>query len=1641
MRSVNAFIIAFLCCFGMLFSQQISVDTSVGLQTLVEDNLVSGCVEITNITSSVNGIANGNPSYGYFERGTSNFPFESGIMIATGNANSGGNTANTNLLSEGNSSWGADPDLEAALGITNTLNATSIEFDFISTTNQFQFNYLYASEEYFDILPCSQSDNFVVLITEAGTGNPYRNIALVPGTNLPVNSNNIHSEIFGVCPAENDTYFDQYNAGDSNYNGRTTILSASETIVPYTQYHVKIVIADGRDFRGDSAVFIERNSFEILDLGDDIQTCSSSEVLNADIGNPSATYSWFRNGTPIPNGPDPHILNVNQDGTYRVVVTVPLNATDCTIEDDIEIVLNSEETIDSVTDYTLCDALNGNGTLLFDLTTKLPELGTNALAVFTSSTITFHTSDANARNNVGAINAISSSGQTIYVRVDDNNSDCVAYTEFELIVNNPPTIPPLTALDVCDTDDSPDGITVIPLTEKNDEITGGLGNLVVTYHYNQPDALAGDNAIPDVYVNTSSPYNDQVHFRIVNTETGCFNVGTIDIVITDSPVIVRDTQYLDACDTTYTGQGTFVLTDREDNILNGLDPLTVTVTYHETFADADTGDNPIADPSNFTYTDPNGEPGFTRVYVRVVNNATGCASITIIETHTNLLITGADTGDFAQCDDNSDPTDSLNFDLIAIEAEINGEITNWIDVAFYDNETTRDNDLANNTTANALPKNAPFAATNGTQLFLILRDTVSDCTEPATITLLINPILEIQHTTDIPYCDEDGSGTVSVELHSLDDLITGGTPEFSVTYHETEAQAENGSAVLPDFYHTSSVQLWARIQSDNNPLCYTVNPFNIVITNAPSAVDAPQFDICSSTGSEVINLTTKIPDMLPDTTDVNISYFNSFDDADNNVNEIIDPQNYTATITETIFVRFDSDITLCHSIAEFDINFNTEPIIPSDIIYPICEAAGINQANFILSEMDDDILGSQTGKEVYYFAIEQDALDGNLGNALPKDGYTNISNPQPIYVRVINTTAAPDACFATSSITLQVSPQAVYNPVVGFSVCDSFNDANEEIDFATVRDEIANGFSNLTITFHNNFLDAENNVDALPDTHTINNNETFTVRIQSEDSPCIEYEELEILMVQTPDVSDVRAPLVECDEDTDGITEFNLLEADYEIFGRFTEDFLIHYYENFDDINQEDGLDNTRAIDMNDVENFESITQTIVYIKVTNPHTGCFTVKPLELIVNVPPEINNIGTHPTCENATNTFDLSTLDELIVDDLAIANVTYHSSFANAQNNIALNPIYNYTSNFVTLFVRANSNLNGCFNIASFNLQINPNPVANTTPDLVSCDDDFEDGLIFNLRQTEATILGPSQSTSDFTVNYYTLLEDAESGENSVNDMHHSSNGAVIYARVENRNTGCYSITQFSTIVNALPVIPIEDVVTLCTNDLPLVIDASTGNPNDTYFWPTTGATTPQIILNDPSEIGNYSVRVTRNNSIGNDCEWTHDFTVIESETADMVVSTKVDFEDPNSITVTVSGIGDYVYILDDGEPQVSNVFENVSYGLHRVTIRDLNGCADYIEEVVVIDAPKFFTPNGDVFHPTWHIVGIEEIPGTVVTIYNRHGKLLKTLTHTSDGWDGTFNGYNMPSDDYWFVAKVVPDTGEPFDVRGHFALKR
>ena len=242
---------------------------------------------------------------------------------------------------------------------------------------------------------------------------------------------------------------------------------------------------------------------------------------------------------------------------------------------------------------------------------------------------------------------------------------------------------------------------------------------------------------------------------------------------------------------------------------------------------------------------------------------------------------------------------------------------------------------------------------------------------------------------------------------------------------------------------------------------------------------------------------------------------------------------------------------------------------------------------------------------------------------------------------------------------------------------------------------------------------------------------------------------------------------------------------------------------------------------------------------------------------------------------------------------------------------------------------------------------------------------------------------------------------------------------------------------------------------------LTLNSGITNPaNYTFEWfedgsttPIPGATGPSYTVNTASPTGatrDYTVTVTSTSLQA--CQTTSlPFSVIQSGQAVIVgpfgYTATSAFSSLQTITVNIEGYGapDYQYSLDDGPRQTSNVFENVSFGTHVIHIWDGKGDIAYsceeliIEDVQIIDYLHYFTPNGDGIHDTWNIVGLADKPETRIYIFDRYGKLLKQISSTGAGWDGTYNGSQMPSDDYWFTVDYEEGTMKQF--KAHFTLKR
>lgn len=400
-------------------------------EQLVKDILINGgstcsVPNVSNVTVTPNHlVTNDNRFWGYFNKGTTAFPFNDGIILSTGMAKAGGNTA---TFASSTISTGSDPDLVAATSPTTTLNdAAMLEFDFVPNSTQVKFNYIFASEEYTGSFPCSYSDAFALLIRPTA-GGPYVNVAILPAGAGPVSMTNIHPLIPGIggCPAINESFFAGYNNSTNivtNYEGRTVPLTAIATVVPGTSYHFKMVLADATDSSYDSAVFIEGGSFDIgikivdgngVALPATLNVCDNTpQILKAQVSVVTGmTFQWYKDGVAIP-GATNITYTATQPGVYEVKVSVPGN--NCPGSATITIVGGTSPVAQNAT-LQLCTT---PGNTNFNLTSAQPSISTTTGAVFRYYAVQADAVAQNANFITTPTSYNGTDGQVLYVVVSN----------------------------------------------------------------------------------------------------------------------------------------------------------------------------------------------------------------------------------------------------------------------------------------------------------------------------------------------------------------------------------------------------------------------------------------------------------------------------------------------------------------------------------------------------------------------------------------------------------------------------------------------------------------------------------------------------------------------------------------------------------------------------------------------------------------------------------------------------------------------------------------------------------------------------------------------------------------------------------------------------------------------------------------------------------------------------------------------------------------------------------------------------------------------------------------------------------------------------------------------------------------------
>lgn len=388
------------------------------------------------------------------------------------------------------------------------------------------------------------------------------------------------------------------------------------------------------------------------------------------------------------------------------------------------------------------------------------------------------------------------------------------------------------------------------------------------------------------------------------------------------------------------------------------------------------------------------------------------------------------------------------------------------------------------------------------------------------------------------------------------------------------------------------------------------------------------------------------------------------------------------------------------------------------------------------------------------------------------------------------------------------------------------------------------------------------------------------------------------------------------------------------------------------------------------------------------------------------------------------------NDVVIDVIGVEPIVYQITEPFFQDNGSNNVFAGLQQGIYNILATDN-----CGNIKNISIEIGTLlPLARATqPDnLLECRDDGLQFGTFSLINQTPQVLG-SQEAAKYVVTYHLTQADADSGDNPLPDGYTNiTNPQTIYVRVEHKSIKlCYATTFFEIVVGATPVLTPTSFLFICDG----FTKKLTADPGFAAYTWSTGETTQSIIVNQP---GTYTVTVS--NVYGTfTCDASKDFVVASSGRATIESIVTSDWSsDNNSAVINVTGIGtNYLYSLDNANFQTSNIFNNLLPGFYTVYVKDDNGCGTVEGEFFLLNYPKYFTPNGDGYNDTWHIQFAASEPQLNVDVFDRFGKFIIRLKGGEEGWDGTYNGKNAISTDYWFV--VTRQDGKIY--KGHFSLKR
>ena len=894
--------------------------------------------------------------------------------------------------------------------------AVDIDDRFSSVIN-IGFNFCFFGNTYNQLVAGSNGEiNFDTSLADSGSGYVINNGDMLPTTTSSIKDNAIFGalhdidisiadgpnnterliayEVFGVAPFR--TFVANYNKvahfGGSCHNNETT-----QQIVLYETTNIIEVYLKEKptctSWNGGNAILGIQNIgatqayFPPGRNGGSWSTTDEAWRFTPD-GTPNYQFTWYdEGGSNIGNTPNLSVCPTT-DATYTAeVIYSNCDGNTVTLTDDMFITVNTSYDVSTDPDQDFCQ-----GDPPFTIQSVVSNLDAD---VTITDYIWYETSDLStplAQGVTATSLTVSTSGTYEVHVIGSDGCDVISQT---IVTYHPiPTVIAITDYELCD-DATADGLTIFDLTTKDSEILNAQTGVAATYYTTPADAVAMTNEITPATNFTNTVANQQtIYVNLENTAAGCSTTTEFEIIVNPNP-IANQPSNMEQCDDDTDGFMPFDLSTQTATLIGT--QTGVSVSYHISPADADSGNN----PHPLTYT--NVVSPVETVYVRIETTATGCFATTTFDITVNPLPLVNIANPIIECDDDLDGDDtntSSLFDLNAIQdTTILGGQTGMT-ITYHESQ----NDADNGTNSIVMP----YANTSSPQtIYVRVENDLTLCYITSTFDITINPLPTVTQPNDLSICDnsDDGDDTNGfVQTFGLDaqTIIIEGVQVGTVTttYYENQVDADNDTnpidALLPYENITANDQtIYFRIE-DNTTGCYRTDTFDIHVTAVPTIVNPGTQTVCDdydiSTNLDPTDGFVNNWDFTPlDTGIINgqiltVNYHEILADAEAGANVILFPYTNITAFTQPIYIRVE-DSSGCFTTDTFDIQIDPLPTILTDgdtdgdpfNDFIVTELSSCDDAtadgitSFILADKEIELLNGETGVIVTYHTLQVDA--------------------------------------------------------------------------------------------------------------------------------------------------------------------------------------------------------------------------------------------------------------------------------------------------------------------------------------------------------------------------------------------------------------------------------------------------------------------------------------------------------------------------------------------------------------------------------------------------------------------------------------------------------------------------------------------